>query len=98
MDFGETHGLIGVVECKLHCFSMTLPHSDAFFIKAYLAETTEALCDGHNCAFAFFGGVPLPILCDNTTIAVARICDDGKRERTRTFDVNRRGKVALTQS
>ena len=51
-----------------------LPHSDAFFIKAYPAETTEAFCDGHNAAFAFFGGVPLSILYDNTTIAVAKIC------------------------
>ena len=64
---------------------MALPHSDAFFIKAYPAETTEAFCDGHNAAFAFFGGVPQSILYDNTTIAVAKICGDGKRERTRTF-------------
>jgi len=85
VDFGETLGVIGGVECKLHYFAMALPHSDAFFIKAYPAETTEAFCDGHNCAFSFFGGVPLSILYDNTTIAVARICGDGKRERTRTF-------------
>ena len=36
-------------------------------------------------AFAFFGGVPQSILYDNTTIAVAKICGDGKRERTRAF-------------
>jgi transposase len=29
-------------------------------------------------AFAFFGGVPLSILYDNTTIAVAKICGDGR--------------------
>jgi transposase len=85
VDFGEALGVIGGVECKLHYLAMALPHSDAFFIKAYPAETTEAFCDGHNAAFAFFGGVPLSILYDNTTIAVARICGDGKRERTRTF-------------
>ena len=85
VDFGETLGVIGGVECKLHYFAMALPHSDAFFIKAYPAETTEAFCDGHNAAFGFFGGVPLTILYDNTTIAVAKICGDGKRERTRTF-------------
>ncbi|WP_120634598.1 IS21 family transposase, partial [Ruegeria sp. EL01] len=85
VDFGETLGVIGGVECKLHYFAMALPHSDAFFIKAYPAETTEAFCDGHNSAFAFFGGVPLSILYDNTTIAVAKICGGGKRERTRTF-------------
>ena len=48
-------------------------------------ETTEAFLDGHVAAFAFFGGVPLSILYDNLKIAVAKICGDGKRERTRAF-------------
>ena len=85
VDFGETLGFIDGVECKLHYFAMSLPHSDAFFMKAYPAETTEVFCDGHNAAFAFFGGVPLSILYDNTTIAVAKILGDGKRKRTRVF-------------
>ena len=85
VDFGETLGVIGGTECKLHYFVMVLPHSDALFIKAYPAETTEAFCDGHNAAFAFFGGVPLSVLYDNTKIAVAKICGDGTRERTRSF-------------
>ena len=54
-------------------------------MKAYPGETTEAFCDGHVSAFAFFGGVPLSILYDNTRIAVARILGDGRRERTRVF-------------
>ena len=73
VDFGEALGEIGGVVRKLHYFAMSLPHSDAFFIKAYPAETTEAFCDGHVAGFAFFGGVPLSGLYDNTTIAVARI-------------------------
>ena len=77
VDFGEALGEIGGVVRKLHYFAMSLPHSDAFFIKAYPAETTEAFCDGHVSAFAFFGGVPLSGLYDNTTIAVARILGDG---------------------
>ena len=85
VDFGESLGVIGGVERKLHYFAMSLPHSDAFFMKAYPAETTEAFCDGHNAAFAFFGGVPMSMLYDNTTIAVAKILGDGKRVRTRTF-------------
>ena len=85
VDFGETLGVIAGVECKLHYFAMAMPHSDAFFIKTYPAETTEAFCDGHNAAFAFFGGVPLSILYDNTTIAVAKILGDGVRLRTRVF-------------
>jgi transposase len=52
---------------------------------AYPAETTEAFCDGHNAAFAFFGGVPRSAVYDNTTIAAAKICGGGKRVRTTTF-------------
>ena len=85
VDFGEALGIIGGVRRKLHYFAMALPHSDAFFIKAYPAETTEAFCDGHVSAFAVFGGVPQSILYDNTTIAVAKILGDGTRKRTRVF-------------
>ena len=52
---------------------------------AYPEETTEAFCDGHVQAVAFFGGVPRSILYDNSKIAVARILGDGKRQRTRVF-------------
>jgi transposase len=85
VDFGEAVAVIGGVRQKLHFFCMDLPQSDAPFVKAYAAETTEAFLDGHVSAFAFFGGVPLSILYDNTRIAVAKICGDGKRERTRAF-------------
>jgi transposase len=85
VDFGEALGIIGGVERKIHFFAMDLPHSDACFVVAYPAETTEAFCDGHVQAFAFFGGVPQSILYDNTRIAVARILGDGKRVRTRVF-------------
>lgn len=85
VDFGEALGEIGGVVRKIRYFAMALPHSDGFFMKAYPAETTEAFCDGHVSAFAFFGGVPLSILYDNTTIAVAKILGDGTRQRTRIF-------------
>jgi len=85
VDFGEAFAVIGGVSQKIHVFYMDLPHSDAPFMKAYPAETTEAFLDGHVSAFAFFGGVPLSILYDNTKLAVAKICGDGKRERTRAF-------------
>ena len=39
VDFGEALGEIGGVVRKLHYFAMALPHSDAFFIKAYPAES-----------------------------------------------------------
>ena len=74
-----------MVERKIHFLAMHLPHSDAIFVAAYPAETTEAFCDGHVRAFEFFGGVPQSILYDNTKIAVARILGDGRRQRTRVF-------------
>src|SRR5258706_881902 len=84
-DFGEAIGIIGGVECKIHFFAFDLPHSDACFVVGYRDTATEAFCDGHVRAFAFFGGVPQSILYDNTKIAVARILGDGKRQRTRVF-------------
>ena len=85
VDFGEALAVIGGVERKIHFFAMDLPHSDAGFVQAYPAETTEAFCAGHVAAFAFFGGVPVSILYDNTKLAVARILGDGTRRRTRVF-------------
>lgn len=85
VDFGETLGVIGGLECKIHFLVMSLPHSDAVFVKGYPAETTEAFCDGHVSAFAFFGGIPQSILYDNTKIAVARIPGDRTRVRTQPF-------------
>ncbi len=85
VDFGEAVGVIGGIRQKIHFFCMDLLQSDACFVKAYPRETTEAFLDGHVASFAFFGGVPLSILYDNLKIAVAKICGDGKRERTRAF-------------
>ena len=86
VDFGEAIGIIGGSRSKIHFFfAFDLPHSDACFVVGYPAETTEAFCDGHVRAFAFFGGVPKSILYDNSKLAVARILGDGKRQRTRAF-------------
>ncbi len=84
-DFGEADVIIAGVEYRAHYFVMTLPHSDACFVAAYPAATTEAWLDGHNRAFAFFGGVPQSILYDNDKSLVARILPDGTRQRTRAF-------------
>ena len=60
---------------------MTLPHSDACFVAAYPAATTEAWLDGHNRAFVFFGGVPQSILYDSDKCLVSRILSDGTRQK-----------------
>ncbi len=69
--------MIGGVEQKIHTFAFDLPHSDANFVVAYPAETTEAFCDGHVQAFAVFAnlseagtsGAPQSILYDNTLVS-----------------------------
>jgi len=84
-DFGEADIYLGGIKTRIHYFCMDLPHSDAIFVKAYPAETTEAFLDGHVAAFAWLGGVPQSILYDNTKIAVAKILGDGTRTRTKSF-------------
>ena len=64
---------------------MDLPHSDDCFVMAFPAENTEAFLEGHNQAFAYFGGVPRTILYDNTRIAVTEIAGDGERKPTEAF-------------
>jgi transposase len=84
-DFGEADIYLGGVKTRIHYFCLDLPHSDAIFVKAYPAETTEAFLDGHVSAFAWLGGVPHRVLYDNTKLAVAKILGDGKRKRTQAF-------------
>jgi hypothetical protein len=64
---------------------MTLPYSDAFFVSAYPRECTETFQAAHIAAFSFFGGVPVRISYDNTTIAVKRVVGPSERELTREF-------------
>ena len=84
-DFGEADAYIAGVKLRAHFFALDLPHSDACFVKAYPAATTEAWLGGHNSAFAFFEGVLRSVLYDNDTCLVARILPDGTRQRTRAF-------------
>jgi len=84
-DFGEADVVIGGIQYRAHYFVMSFPQSDACFVSAYPAATTEAWLDGHNKAFIFFGGIPKSILYDNDKVLVARILPDGTRQRTRAF-------------
>ena len=84
-DFGEALVVIGGAERKAHYLAIDLPQSDDCFVMAFPAETTEAFVEGHNQAFAYFGGVPRSILYDNTKLAVARILGDGTRKKTQVF-------------
>jgi hypothetical protein len=84
-DFGEALVVMGGVEQKAHFQCFDLPHSDDCFVIAFPAENTEAFLEGHNQAFAYFGGVPRTILYDNTRIVVKEIAGDGERRPTEVF-------------
>jgi len=84
-DFGEADAIIAGVTYRAHFFVMTFPHSDTCFVAAYPSATTEAWLDGHNRAFAFFGGVPQSVLYDNDKCLVSRILPGGTRQRARAF-------------
>src|SRR5665811_1853608 len=98
VDFGEAVGVIGGVRQKLHFFCMDLPQSDACFVKAYPAETTEAFLDGHVSAFEFFGGVPLSILYDNLKFAGEEIARHGRSYGQGVFVYNPLHYLALIET
>jgi len=72
-DFGKADVRIAgeLVEAKLFC--MALPYSDAIFAIAYQTEKIEAVQDGHNTAYSFFGGVPPTNLYDNMSTVIKKV-------------------------
>jgi transposase len=85
VDFGEAVIKAAGRLRKAAFLVMALPHSDAFFVRAYDRECTETFWDGHARAFDFFGGVPRRITYDNSRVMVARIVGPRQRELTRGF-------------
>ena len=84
-DFGEELVVVAGVEQKAHFQCFDLPYSDECFVITFPAENTEAFLEGHNQAFAYFGGVPNAILYENTRIPVREIAGDGERKPTEAF-------------
>lgn len=87
VDFGFAQAVINGQQSKVALFVMTLPFSDAIFLRCYPRECTESFVDGHVKAFAYFKGVPHRISYDNSKIAVARFT--GGRGRDVTFEFQR---------
>jgi transposase len=85
VDFGEAVVKAAGQLRKVAFFVMALPHSDAFFVRAYDRECTETFWDGHARAFEFFGGVPRRITYDNSRVMVAKIVGPHQRELTKGF-------------
>ena len=84
VDFGEAVVKLAGQLRKAAFLVMALPHSDAFFIRAYDRECTETFWDGHVRAFDFFG-VPRRITYDNSRVMVSKIIGPRQRELTKGF-------------
>jgi transposase len=57
---------------KLHVLIVTLPMSRHQFVWPTFLQTTEALVEGLDAAWAFFGGVTHRVVLDNTSAAIVR--------------------------
>jgi transposase len=85
MDFGHAEVVIAGEPVTAAVFVLTLPYSDAFFVRAFPKECTESFQDGHVRAFKYLGGVPTRISYDNSKVAVAAITGHRGRTPTREF-------------
>ncbi len=85
VDYFQALANISGVLQKVHCFAMSLPYSDMFFVKAFPRECTESFWEGHVDAFRFFGGVPKRISYDNSRIAIQNITGCHSRVLTDGF-------------
>ena len=65
VDWGSTRVWLGDEAVRIHLFAMVLGYSRRLFAKAYGNERLDALLNGHESAFAHFGGATRTILYDN---------------------------------
>jgi transposase len=85
VDWGMMNVWIGGAKVKVHLFVMVLGFSRRIFARAYLNERLGNLLDGHEAAYAHFGGRTETILYDNPRTIVL-----GKDEATGEVEWNRR--------
>lgn len=65
VDWGSTWVFLGEARERVHLFVMVLGYSRRVFARGYTSEGLDALLDGHEHAFAHFGGRTATILYDN---------------------------------
>jgi transposase len=87
VDWGMIGVWIGEQRVKVHLFVMVLGFSRRIFVRAYEHERLGNLLDGHEAAFARFGGRTRTLLFDNPRTIVL-----SKDEATGTIQWNRRFK------
>ena len=86
VDWGLLNVWIGETKVKVHLFVMVLGYSRRIFARGYLHEKLDNLLNGHEAAFAHFGGRTETILYDNPrTIVLKKDEASGDVEWNRRF-------------
>lgn len=86
VDFGEFYIVLAGERLRVWMFVMRLSSSGKAFRKAYVHECGESFYDGHNDAFAYFGGVPTGMIrYDNLKAAVLKVLLGRERECNEKF-------------
>jgi len=82
VDWFEATAKLGGERCVLQFFAMRSMGSGDAFHRAYTNATQQAFLEGHEHAFAYFGGVFRTLRYDNLTSAVKKILRGRQREET----------------
>lgn len=84
-DWSQEVVELGGMEQIVRVAHFRLCHSRKMFVAAYFREAQEMLMDAHNRAFAFFGGVPLQMVYDNSKTIVDTVLTGKDRKFNRRF-------------
>lgn len=82
VDWFEATVKLSGERCVLQVFAMRSMASGDAFHRAYTNATQQAFLEGHEHAFAYFGGVFRTLRYDNLTLAVKKILRGYQREET----------------
>lgn len=85
VDWYEAVAELDDERVKLQVFSMRSMASGGAFHGAYRHATQQAFLEGHELAFAYFGGVFQRLRYDNLGAAVKRVVRGSRREETARF-------------
>lgn len=84
-DFKDVRAVIAGEELELHCFTIRLSYSTAWFSRCYRGEDQPALFDGLVRGCQEFGGVPREGVFNNPRTAVTKVLRGRRREVNRGF-------------
>lgn len=86
IDFGEKDLCLNKQNTRVHFIVCSLGYSRRIFVKAYLVENQGTWLDGIESAFAFFDGIPVYLLSDNSRCLVTEHRRRGETRLTAGYE------------